>query len=272
MMNLYLVLIGIMILLPNNAYGINDIDGEDAILITKSSFMNDIVFDGKWTFYTEWKNTSWNQIKSENVTEFHLRSAHQDNFIYFMLDVVADEKANFKSDQAIICIDSKNDKNSFIDDNDYCFITKLQELNFFEKLLGEKNSLIVKGKTFPVNFNELEEIESSEFIGIGTMSDKEDRYSLTPHASYEFKIPTDMIGRSDNYGLYVGVYDADSGKTYSWPKNIIFEPTQIPKPSDWGSLISPDKSLPEFHITFLVLSISLIIVIMIPRLNFKKLT
>ena len=261
MKKLHFVLI-IIFLLPINAYGVNDIDRENVVLITKSNSMNDVVFDGKWTFYTEWKNTSYDLIKSDGVTEFHLRSAHQDNFVYFMIDVVSDEKANFGNDQAIICIDSKNNKSSFIDDDDYCFVVKLQELNFFEKLFGENYSYVVKGKTYSVNFDELEKIELSEFIGIGTMSDNEDRYSLVPHASYEYKIPIDLIGRSDSYGLYVAVYDADLDITYSWPKSIITESSQIPKPYDWGNLISPDKTLPEFNLG-IVLLLSIIPIVFI---------
>ena len=260
MKNLYFIL-GMILLLPINAYGVNDIDRENAVLITKSSSMNDIIFDGKWTFYTEWKNTSYDLVKSDGVAEFHLRSAHQDNFVYFMLDVVVDEKADFGKDKAIICIDSMNNKSILIDDDDYCFVVKLHESNFFEKFFGENHSYVVKGKTNLANFDDMEKIESSSFIGIGTMSDNEDRYSLVPHASYEFKIPTDLIGRSDSYGLYVGVYDADSGNTYSWPKNMNRE-SDIPKPSDWGNLISPDKTLPEFNLG-IVLLLSIIPIVFI---------
>ena len=77
------------------------------------------------------------------------------------------------------------------------------------------------------------------------MSDKEDKYSAISHASYEFKIPIELIGRSDNYGFYVNVFDANSNVAYSWPEEIKLESFSIPNPSLWGNLISPDKSLLE---------------------------
>ena len=252
-----------LILLPINVYGINELDNEKSILITRSEIMKDVVFDGKWTSYLEWKNTSWNPIKSNDDIVYHLRSAHQGDFIYLLVDVVVDKKPDFNGDKAMICIDSKNNKSEFLDDDDYCFVVELQELNFFETLLNQQDSVILQAKSSSTSLEDLEKITSREFIGIGTVSDKEDRYSTVPHASYEFKIPTELIGRSDNYGFFINVFDSEEGINYSWPENIHLEKWEIPSPSLWGNLISPDKSLPEFELPMLIIfsAVTLIIII-----------
>lgn len=250
-------------LLPINIYGINELDDEKSILITRSEVMKDVVFDGKWTSYLEWKNTSWNQIKSNDNTVYHLRSAHQGDFIYLFVDVVADEEPDFNGDKAMVCIDSKNNKSEFLDDDDYCFVVELQESDFFKTLLNQQDSAILQSKSSYTSLEGLEKITSREFVGIGTVSDKEDRYSSIPHASYEFKIPTELIGRSDNYGFFVNVFDSEDGTNYSWPESINLEKWEIPSPSLWGNLISPDKSLPEFELPILVIfsAVTLIIII-----------
>ena len=247
MTKFYFVLIVIFLslsLLPNQIYGIDEIDGEN-ILITKSNSMKEINFDGKWTFHTEWKQTSWNLIKSDESTVFHLRTAHQEDFIYILIDAISDTNANIGFDKAIVCIDSKNNKSEFFDSDDYCFIVQLEERNFMDTLFNKQDNFVIQGNSQSESFEELEKIKVKEFVGIGTMSNKEDKYSEIPHASYEFKIPIELLGRSDNYGFYVNVFDASSNVVYSWPEDIKLESFDIPSSSLWGNLISPDKSLLE---------------------------
>ena len=276
MTKFYFVLIIIFLsLLPNQIYGVEKID-DKSIRITKSNSMKEINFDGKWTFYQEWKQTSWNSIKSDGNIVFHLRTAHQGNFIYILIDVISDTNKNIGSDKATVCIDSKNNKSKFFDNDDYCFIVQLQERNFIDTLLNKQDNFIIQGDSQSKSFEELKKIKVKDFVGIGTMSDKEDKYSEIPHASYEFKIPIELLGRSDNYGFYVNVFDASSNVVYSWPEDITLENFDIPSSSSWGNLISPDKSLLEnsvnesvdFFVIFLViiLVISTVIFFMI----FKK--
>lgn len=270
MTKFYFILIVIFLylsLLPNQIYGIEEIDDKKNILITKSNSMEEINFDGKWTFYQEWKQTSWNPIRSDENIVFHLRTAHQRNFIYVLIDAISDTKKNIGSDKAIVCIDSKNNKSEFLDNDDYCFVVQLEEINFIDALLNKQDNFILQGDSQSKSFEELEKIRVKEFVGIGIMSDKEDKYSEIPHASYEFKIPIELLGRSDNYGFYVNVFDASSNVVYSWPEDIKLESFDIPSPSLWGNLISPDKSLLEnsekesgdFVILFVVFVIVLVI-------------
>ncbi|PIN83241.1 MAG: hypothetical protein COV65_04035, partial [Nitrosopumilales archaeon CG11_big_fil_rev_8_21_14_0_20_33_24] len=204
MTKIYFVLIVIFLsTLPNQIYGIEEIDTRKNILITKSNSMEEVDFDGKWTFNNEWKQSSWNAVRSDESIVFHLRTAHQENFIYVLIDAISDTTENVGLDKATVCIDSKNNKSKIFDSDDYCFIVQLEKRNFINMLFNKQDNFIVQGDSQEKSFEELEKIKVKEFVGIGTMSDKEDKYSEIPHASYEFKIPIELIGRSDNYGFYV---------------------------------------------------------------------
>lgn len=51
------------------------------------------------------------------------------------------------------------------------------------------------------------------------------------------------------------MYDTHSNKFYSWPPDVNSKnPFQIPSPSVWGDLISPDHSLPEFPLPAIILA------------------
>ena len=228
----------------------------EPIMITKSPNMDHVIFDGIWTQPTEWKPSSLNSISTDQGL-IYLRTAHQGNFVYVFLDVIRDTHLDKKYDKAVICFDTENDKNEFADSNDYCFTAVLGE-NVGSTLQGG-SSLVAN------NFQNIPNVE--EFIGIGAVSDKNDRYSLIPHASYEFRIPTDLIGRSDNYGYYVGIYDDFTKTTYSWPSEIVLDEFKIPSPKLWGEIISPDKSLPEFEWAIMALLPALILVIFITKFN-----
>lgn len=275
MIKLYFILIFIFLSLsPNQIYGIDEIDNEKNILITKSNSMKEINFDGKWTFYSEWKQTSWNPIMSSENTVFHLRTAHQGDFIYILIDAISDTNADIGSDKATVCIDSKNNKSKFFDDDDYCFIVQLEERNFIDTLLNKQDNFVIQGDSQSKKNEKLEKIKVKDFVGIGTMSDKEDKYSGISHASYEFKIPIELIGRSDSYGFYVNVFDASSNVVYSWPEDIKLEGFDIPNSSLWGNLISPDKSLLEISVnesidSFIVL-LAIVISASIFFIIFKK--
>ena len=224
-----------------------DEQNDDVILITISDDLDKVIFDGKWTFETEWKRSSWDRLSYENNL-IHLRTAHQGNFIYVMIDAVQDTDLDEGMDQAIVCIDSNNDKSLSPKNDDYCFVATLEKKGIFDIILGSDNGLVIQGDTSSGEYKNFKEISVNEFIGISTVSDENDRYSKIPHASYEFRIPTDLVGRSDNYGFFVSIYDHSSQKFYNWPiesnRSDIFE---IPAPSEWGDLVSPDKSIPEFE-------------------------
>ncbi len=241
----------LLLLIPQQLFG----QEKNEIFITISYAMEDVIFDGKWSSWPEWKRSSLDSFGGDQIK---LRTAHQGNFVYVMLDVLIDRTIDEYSDKAIICFDTDNNKSVISDVNDYCFVAEL----------GNENGLILRGSDVSGK-NYFEEISHvSGFIGIGNSSDKSDRYLKTPHSSYEFRIPTDLIGRSSVYGYYVGVYDASSNKTYHWPEGTTDKNVeQIPSPSKWGSMISPDRSLPEFQWPLLILLPILTMVILVTRVR-----
>lgn len=233
----------------------------EPILITVSSDMKNVIVDGKWTTPVEWKNSSLDQFTYKGPMKIILRSAHLDDFLYFYLDV-SDYTVNKGMDKATICIDGKNNKNLIPDDNDFCF----------SSTLGNKQGVVFQGGSINGLTGNFQKISNPEnFIGISSMSDENNRYSKIPHVGYEFKIPIDLIQRSDNYGFYLTVYDADSQSFYTWPEESLRKNFfSIPSPQNWGDLVSPDKSMPELNLPLIILMISILTIIIL-SLNTKNL-
>ena len=116
-----LLAISILLLLPS----LNAVFAAGSILITYSDTIERAVFDGKWTDKSEWKQSSWDKISTTHGDTLHIRSAHQGDFIYILLDVVADRSIDHLSDRAVVCIDGYNDKTSIAGVDDYCFLASL---------------------------------------------------------------------------------------------------------------------------------------------------
>ena len=219
----------------------------EPILITHSTGIHNVIFDGKWTNEIEWKYSSHNTFSYDDGMNIHLRTAHYEDFIYVFVDPINDQTLDEQMDKATICFDGENNKNTVFDRNDFCFSV----------LLNQKQGILKQGST-----NEI--IDNVEFIATSSVSDENDRYSKNTHSSYEFKIPIELFGRSDNYGFYLSVYDASLDKFYLWPKNSTGENTsEIPPPSKWGDIISPDKSLPEMNIPILIFTVMIFTIILI---------
>ena len=221
-----------------------DAFGEEPILISISSDLDQVIFDGKWTDSNEWKKSSYDYLQFDDGTKIHLRTAHQENFLYVQINAESDIVINKGSDSAIVCFDTKNDKTIIPQIDDYCFSTSLGRHSYFTYQGGGISA--IKGFFKKIT-------NDKDFIAVGTASDQNDKHSGPPHASYEFRIPLDVIGRSDNYGFYISVFDAHTQNHYSWPYNIEKKSLLlITSPSKWGDLVSPDKSLPEFNFSILL--------------------
>jgi len=229
----------------------------DAVLITHSPSMEGVIFDGKWTNYVEWKNTSLNEMRFEGKI-IQLRSAHFENFIYIFIDAVSDNSIDKGQDKTTICFDTRNNKAENFDDDDYCFSV----------LLGESEGTTFKGDFEAKNEANLQKIDNPDgLIAISTVSDENDRYSTIPHTGYEFKIPTDLVGRSNSYGFYVYVFDHSANRTFTWPTSLDNENNSLHPPSEWGELISPDNSLPEFELPLAIILPAIIGIVFISRLR-----
>ena len=232
----------------------------EPILITISGDRDKVIFDGKWSFYTEWKASSLNTLSYDDGTIIQLRTAHQDNFIYVFADVITDSHFVKRSDRAMVCFDGNDNKTTLPDSDDYCFMATLD---------GKKSFAYQGGSPlgFDGNFKKIPNPEG--FIGIGGVSDENDRYTKVPHSGYEFRIPTSLVGRSSSYGFYFTTYDTFSNKFYSWPEDVkIDQPFQIPRQSLWGDLISPDQSLPEFPWPALILVSAFAVILFVSNKRF----
>jgi hypothetical protein len=221
----------------------------EPIMITISGTMEDVVLDGKWTTQAEWKSSSWNELRSDDSV-VQLRTAHQGNFIYVFVDHVADTTTDTVSDKAVICLTNENEVG-----NDFCFVADLRSDDGYVYEIDPENGLqkhsdqVVEG-----------------FVAVGGVSDSNDRYSDMPHTGYEFRISTDLVGRSDSYGFFVSVYDSAKKEFFVWPDVQQGDNELGVAPPDlWGQIISPDKSLPEFDWPLLVLLPSLALVFYLTR-------
>jgi len=216
---------------------------ESTIPITRSTAMDKVVFDGKWTSQQEWKKSSLNDIY-EHGGRIVIRTAHQDNYIYVMLDALADTTIDNTKDYGMVCFDAKSDQSLKPDSNDYCF--KIQ--------MGSKKAFTLQGSESgqfkPVGNHE-------DLIAVGGVSDENDRYTRIPHTVYEFRIPIELLERTDSYGIYFQVFDNSNATTYRWPSEIDSN-DYIPSPAKWGIIYSPDKSLPEYDVPILVLVIGIL--------------
>jgi len=227
-----------------------------SIPITLSGTMEGVKFDGQWTFTSEWKQSSVDEIKTDSGN-IYLRSAHQGNFIYILLDVVPDNTIDDNEDWAVVCFDAKNEKNIKPDENDFCFMIKL----------GSNKAVTLQGN----DSGELVVVKNhADLIGVGGVSSVNDRYSQKPHPAFEFRIPIELLERTNQYGFYVGVFDFTKSATYTWPPEIDLDPnSDIPSPDQWGLIYSPDKSLPEYDLPILVLLLGTFSIILFSWKNKK---
>lgn len=245
----------LILLFLGNALNASD----NQIFTTVRAGADNIVWDGKWTFLQEWKPTSLNQ-----VDDLVVRTGHDYNNLYILLDYISQTKLTKNSDSGIVCINANITKEQVLNENDQCFVITL----------GSNHPITLKGGSkFAVN-DYLEKIPNNpDLIAVGGISDSNDRYSDIPHMSYEFKIPIKIIGKTDSYRFFAGVYDSADNQFYSWPNNHAAKIwPYVPASESWGELISPDKSLPEFPIPVIGLLISFLIMIYLTRKNFSTIT
>ena len=121
----FLVIIFLLLCSVDNATAANP------IMITISTDMDKIIFDGRWTHETEWKRSSLDTLSYDDETIIQLRTAHQDNFIYIFVDAVTDTHLDKGVDRTIICLDGSNDKVAKTNADDYCFVATLDEKESF---------------------------------------------------------------------------------------------------------------------------------------------
>lgn len=239
----------VLIVLLGLGFSVNEAFAEEPILVLESNAFRDI--DGKWTFVSEWKESGDTQLSYNNGGKLILRTAHDRNYIYVLVNHLGDVSPNKGEDKAVICLNG-NSKNIKPEKDDYCFIVTL----------GRTNPVVLQGGSPSVVKSNFKRIFETGFEGKGGVTNT-DRYSVVPHITYEFKIPIDLVGRSNEYQFYVAVYESDN-YVLTWPKYITLKNNfTIPPPSSWGTMISPDKSLPEFHFLYFVFFVPFLMIIIL---------
>jgi len=206
------------------------------IKITISSDMDDVQFDGEWTFRSEWKHSTYDLFEYEDKENaIVLRTAHQDKFFYVFIDYLSDFTNDHIADRAIVCFDGY-DTSSVAGESDWCYAVSR----------GSGNGHTLQGGS-PIyqtsHFNLVK--NHPDFVAHGGTSGENDRYLRIPHAAYEFRIPIEQIGFQDEYGFFVQVFDGNDIKTY--PKEFSGKfPQKIPSPVKWGKIVSPDHSISNY--------------------------
>ena len=215
---------------------------------------NATIWDGKWSFVQEWKRTSYTDVNG-----LALRIGHDYNYLYVLLDAVPQTSFVKDTDYSIVCITASTLVEKYPGQDDYCF----------QVSLGSRDIITLQGGSALGATHHFTKIQNDpRLIGVGGISDINDRYSTDLHPSYEFRIPIELIGRSDKYHLYTATYDTTNKHITTWPENIdVSKFPNIPSPSQWGDLISPDKSIPEFPWPIITLILSFMSVLII---NWKK--
>ena len=128
MKNIILILtIFFIIIYPANIFA-------EEIFITPSSEAHKIIFDGKWSFEREWKQSSLVEIHDEKGIVY-LRVSHQDEFVFVFLDVLPDRQTEKMMDKSIVCFDTDNNKSEIADSDDYCFIA----------VMGKQTGMTIQG-------------------------------------------------------------------------------------------------------------------------------
>jgi len=256
MIKLVIISIILIILYPHLAFA------QPQIFTTLRGGVDSIIWDGKWSFLQEWKPASEDILRFNDGNELVVKTGHDRENLYVFLDFVTETQFKKFSDYGIVCIDVNKTMSSYPQKNDYCFLVTL----------GSHNPITLQGGGDLAMTNHFVKIKNDpNLIAIGGVSDEHDRYTSIPHISYEFKIPIDIMGRSDIYSFYAATYDAQTDKVYSWPQNVtnISSPF-VPSPSNWGELVSPDKSLPEFQYPIFTLIPALVVLIYLTSFKMKN--
>ena len=230
----------------------------DELFITFTDADSEIILDGKWSNAHEWKKSSETIITQDNKKSFALRYAHNYEQIFVLIDVVDDISANSLKDKSLLCFEAETTESSIIDESKiYCF----------EKMLdGNLVTLIKNVETLESSYKKIK--NPPNVVATSGLSDQNDRYSKIPHISYEFQIPIDIIGRSNEYNVYVEVFDAETNSIMTWPSNPDVTESFLTNSTEWGKMISPDKSIPEFPSPLIVFAI-LIVTILVIQLKLK---
>jgi len=167
----------IVIILFFIIFGFNSVYAEQ-IFISVTGAADIIIFDGKWTSTPEWKQSSEEKLTFDDGSKMAFRISHNYENIFVMINYISDKTLSNMADMGVICIDSKADGGDYPQKDDYCFLIAV----------GSKHPITLQGGHFLAPSGYFKKIENHPgLIAAGGLSDENDRYSKTPHITYEFK-------------------------------------------------------------------------------------
>ena len=152
---------------------------DEPIKVTVSNTVHNVQFDGDWTFTSEWKHSSYDDLQFDDDRRLVLRTAHQDGFFYIMVNYLTDFSYDHIADHAIVCFDGY-DTSSIADETDWCYTVSRNS--------GNGHTLQGGSPIFQTSHFNLVK-NHPDFVAHGGMSGKNDPYVWAPHAAYEFRIP-----------------------------------------------------------------------------------
>ncbi len=156
-------------------------NGEEiAITITSGQLP---IIDGIESYNVEWKQSAEHVVEYHDGARLALRSVHDRDNVYLLLDMITDTVIDKNRDFGIVCFDTKNDGGDRPKDDDYCFLATQ----------GSNASITYSGGgEFGLKLY-LNKIPNPNGVkAIAGVSNRFDRYTDIPHAIYEFKIPTEL--------------------------------------------------------------------------------
>jgi len=99
---------------PNSAFS------DEPIKITISDTIDSVIFDGEWSFGHEWKASTLDEFRFDD-DDLVLRTAHQNGFMYVLIDVLGDVTNDRMADRAIVCFDGK-ETSKVADESVLCYV------------------------------------------------------------------------------------------------------------------------------------------------------
>lgn len=211
--------------------------------------------DGIWTNGGEWQDASETLMKDdESGYMAYLRTMHNKSHIFVLIDFVSDQSDNV-NDRGSVGIGGVDDEYDPTSD-DFWFTSKPAVYQGTGEGGLEFRSAWEEIATFPL-----------VHVGEG-FNGQNNPYEVENHKIYEFAISVDLIQPRNEYRFYASVQDKDSRVIIRWPSDV----TEAPyldtlgehhphTPTEWGAIISVDKSIPEFPQAFLIAGVGVVVAI-----------
>jgi hypothetical protein len=196
------------------------------------------MIDGTRDYSNEWQRPGFTRSPEGTNQNLVIRSEHDREFMYFLLEDRSDKTNDGADDRGIICLDNPPRETPSPGDEDICiFVTKTGVIT------------AVKGS---------DDGSANNFVEVPT--ELKARGGMTDgFTTYEFKIPIDFVGRYSEYGFLTASVDISSQTMTMFPDRGYSD--NIPPQNLWATMQSLDKTIPEFPYPILVGSIGLTLVI-----------